>query len=219
MKIHDVTQGSSEWIALRLGRPTASGLHRLITEKTMRPSAAADSYANELVAEWLLGHPVNGDLTSGFMERGTSLEDRARAYFELETGLPVETVGFCTLDDETAGCSPDGLVGDDGGLEIKCVKADKHVGFMLDPPSLAAEFRAQVQGSIFVSGRKWWKLLAFNPVLPSVIVHVPVDAAFQAALAAALPPFLAMLDSKRVRAMAAGARPRRPNVGAKDPCF
>ena len=116
MQIINVEQGSEEWLRARLGVPTASCYSKLITTQGKR-SAQAEGYINELIGQRITGE-IPETFKSEAMERGNELEPQARAYYELVTDNDVEEVGLI-LNDIGAGCSPDGLIGDDGGLEIK----------------------------------------------------------------------------------------------------
>lgn len=174
MIIHDVKQGTPEWKVLRLGLPTASQFHRLITPKTGKQSSQAAGYIHRLVAEVLLGVPLDGD-TTDYMERGSALEAEAVRYFELDTGQQTQAVGFCTLDEGWAGCSPDRLVGDDGGLELKCPTPETHIGYMLDPGSLVDRYRPQVQGTMWITGRTRWHIMSYHPELQPVVVECKYD--------------------------------------------
>lgn len=207
----DVKQGSPEWHWARLGVPTASGFAKIITPKTRKPSASADSYANELLAAWMTGIPADAAV-SGFMQRGTSLESKARSSYEFLRDVTVQTVGFCLLDDHSAGCSPDGLVGEDGLLEIKCPGATKHVENLLD---MTEDHFTQVQGQLFVTGRKWCDLMSYHPEMPPALVRFERDETYLAALAPALAAFTEKLEAKRRRLIEAGCKPAE----ALDPEF
>ena len=198
MIVIDCLQGSDAWRTARLGIPTASQFGRLITPKTRKPSASADGYLRDLVAEWLLGVPLD-DATSQWMERGAEIEAEARSTYSLIRDLAVLQVGFCLRDDGKVGCSPDGLVGEDGGLEIKVPSAAIHTGYLLEPDSLADEYRCQVQGSLYVTGRAWWDLLSFNPVLPPVLVRCDPDKEFIAVLAEIVDNFVARLEAAKAK--------------------
>lgn len=199
MRILDVVQGSPEWLNARLGIPTASAFDRVLTPAKLQPSAKAEAYRNQLLAEWFVGHPIDFDGTSGFMERGKELEPQARAAYEFHRDVDVQVTGFILRDDEMAGGSPDGLVGKDGGLEIKCPAIQTHLGYMLQPQDLADEYRSQVQGNLYVSGRAWWDIMAFHPELPPVIVRVERDERYQAALATVLDAFVENLLACRAK--------------------
>ena len=196
MKILKMEQGSAEWALVRLGRPTASQADKLITPKTLKPSASAIPYRNMVLAEWLLGYPLDS-ARSAFMERGVELEAEARAYYELETGEEVRQVGFLLRDDGRFGGSPDGLVGADGILEIKNPSLAVHVGYLLNPEALEAEYRGQCQALLYLSDRAYVDLEAYSTVLPSVLRRVERDEEYIAAFDRALSEFLDDLDACR----------------------
>ena len=113
----------------------------------------------------------------------------------------MRAVGFVLRDDGEVGGSPDRLVGEDGGLEIKNPAMHTHIGYLLDPPSLVADYAPQVQGYLYLTGRAWWDVLSYNPDLPPLVARVEPDAAFQAALDGALDTFLSELrDAKELLA-------------------
>ena len=170
---YDCVQGSPEWLALHIGRPTASGFDRILTAKTRKPSAQAEKYAVELCTGWLLGQLPDAAASTGWMARGLELEAQARAYYEWETDTTVEQVGFCTTDDGLIGCSPDFLVGDEGGGEIKCLSAVNHVSALLGATD--DSYVLQVQGCLFVTGLKFWDRVWFNPAIKPLIIRVERD--------------------------------------------
>ena len=187
MIILDVKQGTDEWKRARLGIPTASQFHRIITPKTLKASSQAHGYMCELLAEWMLGEPLDDGAETPWMVRGTALEDEAVRWYELQRDATTTEVGLCLLDDRSAGCSPDRLVGDDGGLEIKCPSAKIHVSYLLGDP--AEDHRAQVQGALWITGRQWWDVLSYNPVMPQVLITAERDEEFIGALAEAVAAF------------------------------
>lgn len=204
MKIIDVEQGSSEWLTARLGIPTASQFHRIITPKTLKPSAQQHGYIAQLLAEWALGLRLENG-SSAFMERGTAMEDEARSWYSLyhaTPSTPIEQVGFCLSDCLRYGGSPDGLVGDDGIIEIKCKSATEHVSALLWP--LSDEHNCQIQGLLLITGRQWCDRVYYSPSLPSLVVRVERDEKFLAALSAALVNFCDELDACRERAKSLG---------------
>ena len=194
--IIDCAQGSSEWIEARLGIPTASQFHRILTPKTMKLASAADGYAHELLAEELLGHAIN-ESESQFMQRGTQLEQQAVRFYEFHRDVHARPVGVILADDGKAGCSPDRLVGDDGGLEIKCPSAAAHVAHMLSVD--AEKAKCQVQGALWITGREWWDWLSYNPEMQPVIIRYQRDEVFIARLAQAIEQFNNYLDECRQR--------------------
>lgn len=194
MRVLDCEQGSQEWLEARMGIPTASRFSRILTPKTRKLSAQRERLKHELLAESYLGYPIEWEPTQ-FMERGTDLEDRARAWYEFDRDVEVREVGFCLRDDGLTGCSPDGLVGDDGGLEIKCRGAAPHMAALLGDDDIAD--MTQIMGSLWITGREWWDVLAFNPAFPSVRIRVYRDEDYIADLAAAVDQFLEELAEGR----------------------
>jgi len=119
------------------------------------------------------------------MEIGSVLEDKALPLFMLETGLEVQRVGLVTNDAGTIGCSPDGLIGDDSGLECKCPRADTHVKYLLNG-GLPLEYSAQVHGSMYVTGRPWWYFMSYHRGMPPFILKVKRNEQINAALTEAI---------------------------------
>jgi hypothetical protein len=195
VRILNVVQGSPEWIQARLGLPTASEFNRLLT-KTGKVAAASEKYMHELVAEWFLGVPLS-DYRSPSMERGSGMESEAVSFYEFENDCETTPVGLCLTDCGRAGASLDRLVGDDGAVEIKCPTAAVHVGYLLDGPP--DEYRPQVQGQLWVTGRKWVDLLCFHPTLPSVKVRVERDEDYIADLEAVVFAFADRLAEAKER--------------------
>ena len=171
---HDCEPGSAEWLQLRLGKPTASQAHRIITP-TGKPSGSWDGYLHELIAERLLGTSIGPDATD-FMQRGSLLEAEAVKFYEFTADVDTVPGGFVTTDNGKAGCSPDRLVLADGapvrGVEVKCPKASTHVGYMLTHGAVAKEHGLQVQFSLWVTGLETWDLLSYNPELPEALMRI-----------------------------------------------
>lgn len=183
MRLIECEQGSEEWLKARLGVPSASNFSKLITMKGTL-STQAKAYVDALVAEAITGEPTYVKLTDA-MQRGTELEPYARERYFYETGNSVEEVGFCLHDDYQAGASPDGLIGEDGGLEIKCPLGGTMVSY-LRVGRLPSKYWQQVQGCLHITGRKWWDFMAYHPDMKPLIVRVERDEAFIAALNALL---------------------------------
>lgn len=173
MIVHNMPQGSPEWFAIRCGIPTASNYDKIITG-TGKPSTSAQGYMNQLLADWLAGGPTDAMAGNYWMERGSELEEEARKAYSIISGREVEQVGFITDDSGLFGCSPDGLVNADGGLEIKCPKASTLVSFyylLRCPP----DYYPQIQGCMWITGRVWWDFFAFHPALRPYLVRVERD--------------------------------------------
>jgi putative phage-type endonuclease len=161
-------QGSPEWLASRLGRPSASNFGRLVTGNG-KPSSSAESYINEMIAERLTGRS-KPFYTNEHMERGNALEPEAREAYEFITDLEVVETGFILHDSEEFGCSPDGLVAEQGGLEIKCPSDSVHVSY-LRAGKVPSKYYQQVQGCLWITGREWWDFMSYHPEMPHLLVR------------------------------------------------
>lgn len=158
-------QGTEEWFAARRGKITASRLGDLMATTKSGPAASRKNYLAELVCERLTG-TTQERFESPAMRWGTETEPLARSAYEASTGRLVEEVGFIDHPDiPYFGCSPDGLVGDDGGIEIKCPNTATHIEFLLNP-KLPRDYHLQVQAALFCTGRNWWHFVSFDPRLP-----------------------------------------------------
>ncbi len=183
----DVLQGTEEWRRARMAIPTASQFHRILTKKTRKLSASSDGYLHELLAEWLLDVPLNMGMDRGFIQRGSEMEQDAVRYYEFQRDVETRSVGFVLQDDRMVGCSPDRLIGTDGGLEIKCPGPAQHVANML---GMDSAYEMQAQGCMWICERQWWDVLSFHPELPPAIVRLQRDVEFIAALTWALQEFV-----------------------------
>ena len=161
-------QGSPEWLASRLGRPSASNFGRLVTGSG-KPSSSAESYINEMIAERLTGRS-KPFYTNEHMERGNALEPEAREAYEFITDFEVVETGFILHDSEEFGCSPDGLVAEQGGLEIKCPSDSVHVSY-LRAGKVPSKYYQQVQGCLWITGREWWDFMSYHPEMPHLLVR------------------------------------------------
>lgn len=173
MKIHDVEQRSPEWYALRAGKPTASEFSKIITS-TGEPSKSASGYAITLAVELFAGKPVDAWEGNGWSERGKELEGEAIRLYEFANDVLVQAVGFVTDDAETTGCSPDGLVGDKGMVEVKCLKAEIHTKAILyfqKNGKCPTDYVQQTQGQLMVCGRSWCDLIFYHPELPLLVIR------------------------------------------------
>lgn len=212
MIILPVEQGSVDWMLARSGIPTASEFDALVTpEFKMRTGEMPTTYLSKKLAEAWQGGPLLG-FNVFDMDQGNILEDEAKPWFELEHNRPVERVGFITTDDGRVGCSPDGLLGEDSGIEIKCPRAETHIRYLLNG-RLPKDYAAQVHGSMFVTGRKEWKFLSYRRHFPALLITVERDEEIQKTLAKALAEFLKRFDAGMARlAEINGGPPARRNV-------
>ena len=204
MIVHPCQQGTVEWTEARLGIPTASEFSRIVTA-TGKLSKQRDGYLAELLAEWCLGEPVTNFMGNEWTERGQVLEPEARKYYAFQRDLDAETVGFIYLDEaRMVGCSPDGLVGEDGLLELKCPMAPTHL-LWLCRGVLPPAHNAQVQGELWVTGRAWCDFMSYFPGLPPLLVRVEPDSKYQAALDDLMPKFVQEVLAGRERLRELGA--------------
>lgn len=174
MRMINHEQGTQEWLTSRLGCPSGSGFDKLITAAG-KPSTQSEGYINQLIAELLTGETTEVKVTE-WMQRGTELEPMAREFYELASGNQVTEVGFCKHDTLECGVSPDGLVGDVGGLEIKCPTPGTHISY-LRANQLPAKYKPQVMGCLWICGeqREWWDFVSYHETMPALIVRVYRD--------------------------------------------
>ena len=159
--ITDIEQGTEEWKQLRLGKVTASRLSDVLSNgRGNAPSKTRASYMLQLAAERLTGESEDS-FSNKYMEWGNECEPQARSMYEFDSGNEVDEVAFVVHSDDF-GVSPDGLVGEDGLLEIKCPKTTTQIERYLKGV-FPVEYKAQVQGQLFATGRKWCDFVSFDP--------------------------------------------------------
>jgi len=177
MKIINCEQRSPEWYAARLGIPTASNFDKIvITDGSV--SKQAKKYMYKLIGERLAGASEDS-YENEAMIQGREMEDEARQLYQIATGQSVEQVGFCLADTCVGvfGCSPDGLVGETGLIEIKCPTMAVHVEYLIDD-KLPTKYIQQVQGQLLVTGREWCDFVSYYPGIKPLIVRVKPDKKF-----------------------------------------
>jgi putative phage-type endonuclease len=161
MKIHDMEQGSDEWLRIRMGKVTASNFATAMAKgKAGGVSKTRTTLMHKLIAERLTNEPQE-TYRNGAMEWGTETEPAAREYYEAVNDCDVRQIGFAEHNDYI-GCSPDGLVGEDGLLEIKCPNSATHISYIL-ADKLPSTYKAQVQGQLWVTERKWCDFVSYDP--------------------------------------------------------
>jgi hypothetical protein len=187
MKIHTgIEQGSVDWMLLRSGKVTASEASNLVTPTgKISEGKGVRTYLIEKLCEAWIGGPLPSVAGVFDMEQGNILEEYARPAFTLETGLPVREVAFITGDDERIGCSPDGVVDPDTGLELKCPAMPNHIRYLLDG-KLPEQYVVQVQFSLFVTGWPAWWFCSFRRNFPPFVIKVEPDEKYQSAFKVAL---------------------------------
>jgi hypothetical protein len=181
MRINNHVQGTDEWLASRIGKPTASNFSKLLTP-TGKRSASADGYINELIAQNIT-REIPEFYKSEAMERGNELEPVAKSMYEFSREVEVVEVGLCLHDTYECGASPDGLVGDSGGIEIKCPLPGTHISYLRDG-EIPSKYYPQVQGCLWITDREWWDFMSFHPSMEDLIVRVYRDEEYIKKLAA-----------------------------------
>lgn len=180
MIIHTMPQRSEEWFAVKCGRFSGTDFGKLMPTPKQGPedfNAAQMAIIYRVAAERLTGLKKGSDWGSAPKDFGVETEDEARVSFMLGTGLDVYEVGFVEFS-EWIGCSPDGLIGDDEGLEIKCPNSDTHLRYLNNPIDLLDDYRYQCVGGLLCTGRKRWHLYSYDPRFESErmrSVHVTIE--------------------------------------------
>jgi hypothetical protein len=196
MKIHNVEQGSDAWRSIRAGKPCASEYSRIITSDGTR-SKSFSGYAKTLAGEVYAGKSLDPWEGNSWSERGKELEDSARQFYAFTRGVTPEKVGFVTDDAETHGCSPDSFIGADGLLEIKVLKAERHIDAILyfqKHGKCPTDYVQQTQGQIRVCERQWCDLFFYHPELPPLVIRQTPIPAVQDALAVEIPALIKERD-------------------------
>lgn len=192
-------QGSEEWFTIRIGKVTASRVADVIAKTKTGYSASRDNYMAQLICERLTG--LKGEsFTNAAMQHGTDTEPLARAAYEALKDVLVDEVGFVPHPTiEMAGASPDGLVGEDGLLEIKAPQTNTHIETLLSQ-SVPGKYNTQMQFQMACTGRKWCDFVSFDNRLPEelqlFVMRVPRDEVFIRLIEAEIVQFIAELDDK-----------------------
>lgn len=181
MRIVDCEQNSAEWVWARTGRITASRIcDMMATLKRGGEAASRRDYRAQLVAERLTGRAEDRYISKE-MQFGAEQEPFARTAYEIKTENIVDQVGFIfhpRLD--FTGASPDGLIGQDGGLELKCPKTATHLGYMM-AGTVPKEYQYQMLWNMACAERAWWDFASYDSRLPEklmlFIVRMPRDEA------------------------------------------
>ena len=163
-------QRTPEWFAMRCGKVTASRVSDIVAKTKSGYSASRANYMAELLCERLTG-TVGESYKNAAMEWGIATEPRAIAAYEAMAGVLVEQIGFIPHSTITmSGASPDGLVGADGLVEIKCPNTATHVETLLGG-SIPSKYINQMQWQMACSGRQWCDFVSFDPRMP---VHMQI---------------------------------------------
>lgn len=191
-------QRTPEWFAKRLGLVTASRIADVMAKTKTGASASRSGYMAQLITERLTGAPTEG-YQSAAMEWGTEQEPVARAAYEAREGVLVDEVDFVRHPMLEAGASPDGLVGEDGCIEIKCPNTSTMLEY-IETRSVPRKYLLQMQWQLACTGRNWCDFVAFDPRLPEhlrlLVIRVPRDEAVIAEIAGEVGRFLTELRDR-----------------------
>lgn len=164
MRIITADQGTDDWLLARAGIATASCFKDVMAKIKTGEAATRRNYRIDLVVERLTGKPLPTP-QSFAMKQGIEREPDARMAYMIRTGAVVDQVGLVRHDELECGASPDGLIGIDGGLEIKCPERSAHFEYLrqkAEPP----EYTWQIQGGMWICERQWWDFVSYNPDFP-----------------------------------------------------
>lgn len=197
--IEMMDQGSDEWFAIRIGKVTASRVADILAKTKSGYSASRDNYMAQLVCERLTNQKAES-FTNAAMQHGTETEPLARAAYEALKDVLVDEVGFVPHPSiKMAGASPDGLVGDDGLIEIKCPNTATHIDTLLSE-SVPTKYFTQMQFQMACTGRKWCDFVSFDNRLPEelqlFVKRVQRDDVYIKIMEAEIVQFIAELDEK-----------------------
>jgi len=167
--IYYFEQGTPEWFEVRRGKFTASNFNDLF----MKESTIGFQKAIYKVAFERLTGKSPEEFISNYMQRGNELESEAREFYEMETFNKVHQIGFIEKD-EWVGRSPDGLIGEDGMIEIKCPAFNTQINYLLGG-SLPSIYDWQVQGQLWITGRAWCDFISYHPDLKPLNIRVYPD--------------------------------------------
>jgi len=166
---HEIEQNTEEWMLIRQGKFTASSFADLFATKT---TAQYKKAIRKVVFERLTGESPES-FKSDYMDRGHELEIFAKEAYEIYSFETVNPGGFFELN-EWIGASPDGLIGEDGQIEIKSPAYNTFIDYILSD-KVPSEYTYQIQGQLYVTGRKWSDFVAYHPKLPLIVKRVYPD--------------------------------------------
>ena len=194
-----IEQGTDEWFAARIGKVTASRVADVIAKTKTGYSSSRDNYMAQLICERLTNQKADG-FTNAAMQWGTETEPLARLSYEVSQNVLVDEVGFIPHPKILmAGASPDGLVGDNGLLEIKCPNTATHIDTLLSE-TVPGKYNTQMQFQMACTDREWCDFVSFDNRLPTelqlFVKRVPRDNVFIRLIEGEIVQFIAELDDK-----------------------
>ena len=192
-------QRTDEWFASRLGKVTASKIVDIMAKTKTGISASRANYEAQLIAE-RLSNARQDSFTNAAMQWGIDNEEDARLAYEFITGYLVEEVGFIDHPNiDMSGASPDGLVGSDGLVEIKCPNTATHIRF-LETGKIETKYNYQMQWQMACTSRSWCDFVSYDPRLASKfsvkVVRVDRDDSLIQSVERSVQEFLATLAAK-----------------------
>ena len=196
----EIEQRTDDWYAVRLGKVTASSLYKVLAKTKTGYGADRGNYMTQLVLERVTGSKADS-YTNAAMQWGIDQEPFARAAYEASRGVMVEEVGFVPHPTiEAAGASPDGLVGDDGMVEIKCPDSKTALECWLSDSPVEGKYFAQMQWQMRCADRAWCDYVVFDPRMPAkaqlFVTRVQRDDKWLADTEVEVVKFLAEVDAK-----------------------
>ena len=202
IQVFDMDQGGDDWFQARLGIPTAS---KFATVMAKGEGKTRSEYMRKLAGEILTGE-ASDSFSSAHMERGSIMEDEARLKYALSEGVEPYQVGF--IRNGNKGGSPDSLIGEKGGLEIKTALPHIQID-RLERDRLPPEHKAQVQGNLWVAEREYWDFVSYWPRLPMLCVRVYRDEEYIKTISDEIDRFNEELAVLVERIRAYGQEPKR----------
>lgn len=198
--MNDIEQRTDDWFAARLGKVTASSLHKVLARTKTGYGADRANYLTQLVLERVTNSKAEGYVNAE-MQWGLDQEPFARAAYEAHTGVLVDEIGFMPHPTiEMSGASPDGLVGDSGMVEIKCPSSKTALECWLSDDPVESKYFAQMQWQMACAGRDWCDYVVFDPRMPQkaqlFIYRVNRDNEWLATTEKEVVKFLAEVDAK-----------------------
>lgn len=161
----NIEQGSKEWKLMRCGKVTASNITKVVAKTKSGYSAERENYMAQLIAERLTGSPAETFVNSA-MQWGIETESQARSAYEFLFDIDVERISFCDHPTiENSGASPDGLIGTDGLIEIKCPNTATHIDYLLTK-KIPKKYIDQMQWQMACMEREWCDFMSFDPRMP-----------------------------------------------------
>lgn len=198
----DLIQGTDEWFQARAGIPTASNFATVMAKGDGKTRS---KYMRRLAGEILTGE-VAEQFSNAHTDRGNAMEGDARQTYAFIHNVEPKLVGFIRSGNK--GSSPDSLIGDNGGLEIKTALPDIQID-RLERDRLPPEHKAQVQGNLWISEREWWDFVSYWPRLPMLCVRVYRDEEYIKTMSDEIDRFNEELAVLVERIRAYGQEPKR----------